>query len=164
MAGSEALLASQVRRRSLSCRDNPQLDAPTPLLAPQINGGGCLAPPTPQQRSNNVLGDALESYFKPEKQTSFDKYSQRLPQSLAWRSTTAIAEVVGMGAYINPNNMTVPEDPNDMGMVMRNGRRERVSGPRRTGDPLVWATTQMRASDAVREHVYGPPEVEKIQD
>ena len=94
--------------------------------------------------------------------SNFERYSSRLSQSLAWRSTTGIAEVVGMGAYIDQTKLTLPEDPSEMGMVMRNGRRERINRPRATGDALVFETTQQRASKAVETLTYGEPQVEKI--
>lgn len=128
----------------------------------QINGGGCLAPPTPGVRSSNMLGETLNKFTGPDKRTNYEVYASQLPKSLAWRSSTGIGNVVGMGAYIDPTKMTVPENPSDMGMVMRNGKRERVNRPRNDGERLVWQTTQQRSSQAVEEAAFGKPETETI--
>jgi len=57
------------------------------FLSSQINGGGCLAPPTPGERSSNVLGLALQSYFGPDSRSNFERYKGDLPKSLAWRTS-----------------------------------------------------------------------------
>eukprot|EP00322_Chrysochromulina_rotalis_P029624 CAMPEP_0115850138 /NCGR_PEP_ID=MMETSP0287-20121206/11809_1 /TAXON_ID=412157 /ORGANISM="Chrysochromulina rotalis, Strain UIO044" /LENGTH=139 /DNA_ID=CAMNT_0003304125 /DNA_START=20 /DNA_END=439 /DNA_ORIENTATION=+ len=130
----------------------------------QINGGGCLAPPTPSVGGTKVLAESLEEWDRvqgKEPQSNFDIYSKQLPPSLAWRTSSGITNVIGMGAYINPKEMTVPLDPvKDMGMIMRGGRRVFVNRLRNDGETVVWETTQERSSRPIREHVYGKPEVQ----
>ena len=46
------------------------------------------APPTPGERSNNVLGGALNEYFGEDKRDNYDKYKGDLPESLAFRTST----------------------------------------------------------------------------
>jgi len=48
--------------------------------------------------------------------------------------------VSGMGAYIDPTSTRVPPVA-EMGIIMRNGRRERIDRPRSDGDPLMWETS-----------------------
>ena len=113
------------------------------------NAAGCCsaqAPPTPDIRSNNVLQETLNGYLGEDKRTNFDKFSSQLPASLAFRTSSQQQAVSGMGAYIDARKMTVPKDPADMGMIMRNGRRERIDRDRRLGDPLMWETSSMRMS------------------
>ena len=129
------------------------------LLASQINGGGCLAPPTPNIKSTNVLGDTLEAYFGKDTLTNYEKYSGQVSQSLAWRTSSSISNVVGMGAYIDPTKTTVPRNPAEMGMIMRNGRRERVNRARKMGDPLVFETTQQRSNAAIESLSNAPKHI-----
>jgi len=63
-----------------------------------------------------------------------------LPKSLAWRTSSQQMSVSGMGAYIDPKSNRVPPVA-EMGIIMRNGRRERIDRPRRDGDPLLWETS-----------------------
>ena len=60
------------------------------LLASQINGGGCLPPPTPLVRASDALTDTINAFFNDNtkgKQSAFAKYSKDLPPSLAFRSS-----------------------------------------------------------------------------
>ena len=64
------------------------------LLASQINGGGCLAPPTPQTTANQMLTSTLHSIGglgDPElsKMRNFERYGRELPPTLAMRPTTS---------------------------------------------------------------------------
>ena len=52
-----------------------------------------------------------------------------------------------MDSGIDPRNMKAPEDPREMGVVMRNGRIMKVDRPRRNGDSYFWQTSSERAVD-----------------
>ena len=133
------------------------------LLASQINGGGCLAPPTPGERSSNVLSETLNGYFGEDKRSNYEKYEKELPASLAWRTSTQQQNCSGMGAYINPKTNPIPENPRDMGMAMRNGRRELVPRERKTGESLMWETASMRMSAYHdKTSVHHDPEILKL--
>jgi hypothetical protein len=116
------------------------------LLASQINGGGCLAPPTPPTRPADMLQETIQAFFHDgPKETNFEKYSKELPPSLAFRTSTRQAMVQGVDAFIDPKNMKTPEDPREMGVIMRNGRIMKLERPRRNGDPAFWETSSQRA-------------------
>ncbi|KOO22794.1 hypothetical protein Ctob_004597 [Chrysochromulina tobinii] len=132
------------------------------LLASQISGGGCLPPPTPKVRTNNQLGETLGAFFPPDGKSDYQKYSGFLSESLAWRSTTGIGYVVGKGAYVDPTKMVVPENPSEMGMVMRNGRRERINRPRATGDQLHFSTAQQLVNNAIDAH-WATPSADRLK-
>ena len=120
----------------------------TALLASQINGGGCLAPPTPPVRAADLLTDTIQAFFgDDEENTNYEKYAHELPPSLAYRASTQKDMVHGLGAFIDPKNMKAPEDPRQMGVVMRNGRIMKVDRPRRNGDAYFWQTSSERAVD-----------------
>ena len=132
------------------------------LSCPQISGGGCLPPPTPKVRTNNQLGETLGAFFPPDGKSDYQKYSGFLSESLAWRSTTGIGYVVGKGAYVDPTKMVVPENPSEMGMVMRNGRRERINRPRATGDQLHFSTAQQLVNNAIDAH-WATPSADRLK-
>ena len=105
------------------------------------HAAGCLPPPTPSPASafaSIVFGELAE------KGTNFKKYNKELDPSLAFRCSTRKGMVEGIGAFIDPNNLTVPENPSDMGFIMKNGRLTRMERPRRNGDPAFWQTSSER--------------------
>lgn len=115
------------------------------LLASQINGGGCLAPPTPKERPSDALAKTLDAFFGDKSgQTKFDKYKDELPPSLAYRASTRKGMVEGLGAFIDETNMSWPEDPTSMGVRMKEARVQRLDRPRRDGDPLQFQTSYQR--------------------
>ena len=122
------------------------------LLASQINGGGCLAPPTPETTSAQMLASTLKSFGglgdpRMAKMSKYERYSRELAPQLAWRSTTKQAYVQGMGGFINPTSLSMPADPiKDMGVMMCNGRLIRMNRPRSAGG-TVWKTSSERAND-----------------
>ena len=147
--------------RLLCARDLGHLCCST-LSCLQISGGGCLPPPTPKVRTNNQLGETLGAFFPPDGKSDYQKYSGFLSESLAWRSTTGIGYVVGKGAYVDPTKMVVPENPSEMGMVMRNGRRERINRPRATGDQLHFSTAQQLVNNAIDAH-WATPSADRLK-
>lgn len=114
------------------------------LLASQINGGGCLAPPTPSAPASQLLSQTLASFDTGEKQTVYEKYHKELPESLAFRPSTIKGMVEGIGAFIKPER--IPENPLEMGVMMRNGKLVRVNRDRRIGGS-EWRTSAERAND-----------------
>ena len=114
------------------------------LLASQINGGGCLPPPTPSANAQQEMASIL--HLSGEKLTNFERYSAELPPSLAFRCSTRKQMVEAVGGYIDPANLTVAENPADMGVIMKNGRLTRVSRARRNGDSYFWETSSERAN------------------
>ena len=119
------------------------------LLASQINGGGCLAPPTPQTTANQMLTSTLHSIGglgDPElsKMRNFERYGRELPPTLAMRPTTITSMVQGMGAFIDQDNLKAPKDLMQLGVVMRNGRPQRIERARTLGgvegNPQMWRT------------------------
>ena len=124
----------------------------TALLASQINGGGCLPPPTPSASAGEMWRDTLQKFGNlgdtdNAGKDNFDKYSKELPPTLAFRCSTQLQMVQGVGGYVDPKNMTTPENPREMGFIMRNGRLTRMDRPRRNGDPAFWKTSSETAYD-----------------
>jgi len=120
----------------------------------QINGGGCIAPPTPIAAESQLLTQILNSIGglgdpRIRGLSNFDRYSKELPPSLAFRCSTRKQMVEGVGGYVNPTKLTVPEDPSKMGMVMRHGRLVRLNRPRKEGG-VEWKTSSERAYDYQR--------------
>ena len=60
----------------------------TALLASQINGGGCIAPPTPAERPADTMAKTLQAFFGGDTRTNYEKYEKELPTSLAFRTST----------------------------------------------------------------------------
>jgi hypothetical protein len=122
------------------------------LLASQINGGGCLAPPTPESSEAQMLANTLKSFGglgdpTKAKLSKYERYSSQLPAQLAWRSTSLQQSVQGMGGFINPNAMRMPTDPvKEMGVMMHNGRLVRMNRPRSAGGTM-WKTASERANE-----------------
>ena len=115
------------------------------LLASQINGGGCLPPPTPSAPAGQLFKSFAKHLVGPGQElTIFQKYSGELPPSLAFRASTQKAMVEGMGGFIDKDNLTVG-NPRDMGFIMKNGRLMRMDRERRDGDPSFWMTSSERA-------------------
>ena len=81
------------------------------LLASQINGGGCLAPPTPAERPADVMAKTLNAFFGGDTRTNYDKYNQELEPSLAFRTSTLTSMVSGVGGFIDGKNMQAAERP-----------------------------------------------------
>ena len=77
--------------------------------ASQINGGGCLPPPTPTEWPGEALQRTLRMFFgdNDQKSNAFTKYSSGLPPSLAFRSSTKKMMVEGLGGFIDSDNMRV---------------------------------------------------------
>ena len=113
------------------------------LLASQINGGGCLPPPTPTERPGEALTQLLKHFGNSSGGSAYERYSAQLPTNLAFRTSSRQAMVAGVGGYIDPENMRMPSDPGKMGVTLRRGQIVRVDRPRREGDPLVWQTSTM---------------------
>lgn len=112
------------------------------LLASQINGGGCLPPPTPSAKPGGMF-QSLQKHLETDgDKSNYEKYSGELPPSLAFRSSTRKAMVDGVGGFIDPNNLTVPENPADMGFIMKNGRLTRMDRPRINGPPEMRTSTE----------------------
>lgn len=130
------------------------------LLASQINGGGCLPPPTPSERPGEALNQLIKAFVgSSSDQTAFARYNKEVPENLAFRTSTKLAMVAGVGGYIDPDNMRMPSDPGKMGVTLRGGQVIRVDRPRREGEPLIWQTSTM-ASVAY----HNQPEVLKTDD
>ena len=53
------------------CRStaNKKMAGSEALLASQINGGGCLAPPTPAERPSDVMAKTLNAFFGGDKRS-----------------------------------------------------------------------------------------------
>lgn len=81
------------------------------LLASQINGGGCLAPPTPAERPGDVMSKTLNAFFGSETRTAYEKYNKELDPSLAFRTSTLKSMVSGVGGFIDPSDMQAHERP-----------------------------------------------------
>ena len=119
------------------------------LLASQINGGGCLPPPTPTTTAGGMFKTFSAILEKDGDKTAYEKYNSELDPSLAFRCTTKKSMVQGVGGFIDPKNMQAMVNPADMGKVMKNGRLERVNRARNVGDTYLWMTSSERA---VRYH------------
>ena len=126
------------------------------LLASQINGGGCLPPPTPSAPAGQMfkefgkaLGDGEEN------KTAYQRYAKTLEPSLAFRCTTKTAMVQGVGGFIDSQNLKVPE-VKEMGFIMKNGRLTRMDRPRRNGPDYFWQT----ASERVMRYHHDPQTLE----
>ena len=117
------------------------------LLASQINGGGCLAPPTPKERPSDVMAKTLNTFFGNDTRTSYEKFNKELDPSLAFRTSTLTSMVTGVGGFINPGDMQAHVRPRPMGVVMKNGRMMRLNRPRNMGEPAFWQTSSERAVD-----------------
>lgn len=121
------------------------------LLASQINGGGCLAPPTPRERPADALAKTLDAFFGDSTgQTQYQKYNPELQKSLQYRASTRTDMVKGRGAYIDPDNMSWPENPREMGVKLHYGRVTRLDRPRKEGDPFMWQTSSQRAFEYLK--------------
>ena len=52
--------------------------------------------------------------------------------------------VTGIGAFIDPDKLTVPEIQ-DMGVMMKKGKLTKIMRPRINGEPTHWQTSSERA-------------------
>ena len=61
-------------------------------------------------------------------------------EAFAMRPTTITSMVQGMGAFIDQDNLKAPKDLMQLGVVMRNGRPQRIERRRTLGgvDGTAW--------------------------
>jgi hypothetical protein len=86
-------------------------------------------------------------HAEPPTRLSFsqEKFNKELDPSLAFRTSSKTAMVQGVGGFINPDAMQAAERPREMGVIMKNGRMQRLNRPRATGEPAFWETSTERA-------------------
>jgi len=116
------------------------------LLASQINGGGCLAPPTPKERPADALTKTLNQFFGGDNRSVYEKYNQELPKSLAYRTTTLQGMVEGMGGIIDSKSLG-PPDHHSCGVIMKDGKVERLPRARINGNPSFFQTSSRAQFD-----------------
>ena len=84
------------------------------------------------------LGDPTLS-----KMRNFERYGRELPPTLAMRPTTITSMVQGWGLH-RPGQPRAPKDLMQLGVVMRNGRPQRIERARTLGgvdgNPQMWRT------------------------
>ena len=86
-------------------------------------------------------------HAEPPTRLSFsqEKFNKELDPSLAFRTSSKTAMVQGVGGFINPDAMQAAERPREMGVIMKNGRMQRLNRPRATGEPAFWEPRTERA-------------------
>ena len=79
------------------------------------------------------------------RRASQDKFNPELEPSLAFRTSSKTSMIQGIGGFINPGEMQAAERPREMGVIMKNGRLQRLNRPRAAGEPAFWETSTERA-------------------
>ena len=86
-------------------------DSSAALQASNINGGGCLPPPTPSEKIGNSLSSHMMAATKGLYIDKQPNYRDELPKSLAWRTTTQNMMVGGLAGEVTPEELAkVPEN------------------------------------------------------
>lgn len=111
--------------------------------ASQINGGGCLPPPTPPQKEGTDM--AISSVMQiMSKRAESERAAKHEHKSLAWQTSTRNMMAAGLQRDWDPEILArIPENLGKMGKVMRDGRAEILHRPRRVGQISQWETTSM---------------------
>ncbi|KAL1498590.1 hypothetical protein AB1Y20_013905 [Prymnesium parvum] len=117
------------------------------FLASQINGGGCLPPPTPREVPKTLIeliADAasknnVAAYGERKVAKGWETTTMRMLREGASKETTSAAD------------SDLPSTIAEYGMMIIEGKATLIPRDRRTGELLHWRTSSMAAN----EQVYG---------
>ena len=117
--------------------------------ASQINGGGCLPPPTPpiKDGADPTLCAMMGFKSNINEAERVKKYEDK---SLAWQTSTRRMMATGLQRDWDPDVLAkIPEDLGKMGKVMVDGRVVILHRPRRVGMMSQWETSSMAQNYSV---------------